>query len=59
VVGIGEEGKRSPYLLRKRWWLAASSGETPITGTPEAWKPARLSLNWQASLVQPGVSSAG
>src|SRR5215207_8118791 len=45
-------GKRSPYLLRKRWWLAASSGETPITGTPEAWKPARLSLNWQASLVQ-------
>src|SRR5512132_741313 len=44
-------GKRRPYLLRNRWWLAASSGETPITGTPAAWKPARLSLNWQASLV--------
>src|SRR5215208_6734098 len=50
-------GKRSPYLLRKRWWLAASSGETPITGTPEAWKPARLSLNWQASLVHTVSSS--
>jgi len=35
-------GKRRPYLLRNRWWLAASSGETPITGTPAAWKPARL-----------------
>jgi hypothetical protein len=31
----------------------------PITGTPATWKAARLSLNWQASLVQPGVSSAG
>src|SRR5215207_3214484 len=50
-------GKRSPYLLRKRWWLAASSGETPITGTPEARKPARLSLNWQASLVHTVSSS--
>jgi hypothetical protein len=35
-------GRRRPYLLRNRWWLAASSGETPITGTPAAWKPARL-----------------
>jgi hypothetical protein len=50
-------GKRRPYLLRKRWWLAASSGETPITGTPAAWKPARLSLNWQASLVHTVSSS--
>src|SRR5512133_3744582 len=51
-------GNRRPYLLRKRWWLAASSGETPITGTPLAWKPARLSLNWQASLVHTASSSA-
>jgi hypothetical protein len=29
----------------------------PITGTPAAWKPARLSLNWQASLVHTVSSS--
>src|SRR5215218_10121450 len=50
-------GKRRPYLLRNRWWLAASSREMPITGTPAAWKPARLSLNWQASLVHTVSSS--
>ena len=44
-------GNWRPYLLRNRWWLAALSGEMPSTGTPAAWKPARLSLNWQASLV--------
>src|SRR5215211_277099 len=50
-------GKRRPYLPRKCWWLAASSGEMPITGTPAARKPARLSLNWQASLVHTVSSS--
>ena len=28
-----------------------------MTGTPAAWKPARLSLNWQASLVHTVSSS--
>src|SRR6185503_9950236 len=38
---------------------AASSRETPRTGMPSDWKAVRLSLNWQASTVQPGVSSFG
>ena len=50
-------GKRRPYLPRKCWWLAASSGAMPITGTPAARRPARLSLNWQASLVQAKIDS--
>ena len=40
--------------------LAAPSGEMPTTlALPERLKADRFSLNWQASLVQPGVSSAG
>src|SRR5215213_2033028 len=50
-------GNWRPYLPRKRWWLAALSGETPSTGTPAAWKAVRLSLNWQASLVHTVSSS--
>src|SRR6266536_2265743 len=52
-------GKRSPYFSWNLRWLFASSGEIPTTGTPARSNAPRLSLNWQASAVQPGVSSLG
>src|SRR5581483_10920458 len=52
-------GNFSLYLVRNLTWLSALLGEMPSTATPAFSKVLRLSLNWHASLVQPGVSSFG
>ena len=52
-------GNFSLYFVRNFVCFSAPSGEMPSTATPAFSKVLRLSLNWQASLVQPGVSSAG
>ena len=57
--GSERRGKVSPYFSRNFVCLAAPSGEIPTTLAPERLNAERFSLNWQASLVQPGVSSAG
>jgi len=51
-------GNPQPVLVAEALVAGAVVGETPITGTPAAWKPARLSLNWQASLVHTVSSSS-
>jgi hypothetical protein len=57
VVGVGQEGELEAVLAAEALVAGALSGETPTTGTPADWKPARLSLNWQASLVHTVSSS--
>ena len=52
-------GNFSLYLVRNFTCFSALSGEMPSTATPAFSKVLRLSLNWHASFVQPGVSSAG
>ena len=51
-------GNSSLYLVRNFTCFSALSGEIP--STPRRFsKPSRLSLNWHASLVQPGVRRRG
>ena len=44
---------------RNSAWLAAPSGLTPQTVSPSPAMTGCRSRNWQASVVQPGVSSSG
>src|SRR5215469_14633154 len=58
-AGSESSGKERSYFSLNFTCLAAPSGEIPTTLAPERLNAERFSLNWQASFVQPGVSSAG
>ena len=59
LVGSLKRLKGSAYFSRKAACDAASSGETPNTGTPSSLRALHSSRKPQASTVQPGVSSSG
>ena len=56
-VGRSEDG--SSNFDWNLAWLAAPSGLTPQTVRPSPEVTEWRSRNWQASVVQPGVSSSG
>ena len=59
AVVVGQQGKGSLNLVANLSWLSVLSRLMPSNCTPMAWSVAMSSRKWQASLVQPGVSSLG
>ena len=56
---VGSEAQEfQPFLSAELSMLLRAVGGDAHTSAPAPLKPWRLSLNWQASLVHPGVSSA-